>query len=66
MKLHDFGNGRFVRNLLESAVMGMSQRLAGQDFNKLSDEMLVTLIADDFTMPKLTAKTDDNRRKIGF
>ena len=66
VKLHDFGNGRFVRNLLESAVMGMSQRLAGQDLNKLSDEMLVTLTADDFTMPKLTAQKDDSRRKIGF
>ncbi len=66
VKLHDFGNGRFVRNLLESAIMGMSQRLAGQDLNNLSDEMLVTLTADDFTMPKLTTQKDDNRRKIGF
>lgn len=66
VKLHDFGNGRFVRNLLENATMGMAQRLAKKNLNKLTDKQLTTLEADDFVMPVMTAKKEKNDHRIGF
>ncbi|MBR4758863.1 MAG: AAA family ATPase [Lachnospiraceae bacterium] len=45
----DFGNGRFVRNLLEQAQMQQSRRLsAGQADNAISKKALMTLKAEDF------------------
>ena len=66
VKIHDFGNGRFVRNLLENAMMSMSQRLAEKDLSRISDRQLVTLRAEDFRMPMLTAKKEVRTRTIGF
>lgn len=65
VKLHDFGNGRFVRNLLEQAIMNMAQRLSIVPQSTISDKQLTTLLAEDFTMPQLCVKNEDNK-KIGF
>ena len=65
VKLHDFGNGRFVRNLLEQAVMNLANRLSDMSSSVISDKELTTLVADDFEMPKLCANKKTVNR-IGF
>lgn len=48
----DSGNARFVRNLLEDALVRQSTRLISQgNSSELSDEALGTLCADDFKEP---------------
>jgi hypothetical protein len=46
-----FGNGREVRNFIESIFPAMAARFSDnadfQDFGKLSDEELMTITADD-------------------
>lgn len=66
-KTSDFGNGRFIRNLTEKAVMQMSQRLAYKNYDTLTNSELVTLQPEDFRIPQYM---DDNKPKekvrIGF
>jgi len=66
VKIHDFGNGRFVRNLLESAIMNMSQRLAEKDLCHISDTLLTTLEAEDITMPQMISAAENKQCRIGF
>ncbi len=62
----DFGNGRFVRNLLEHAEMAQSHRLASvYNGKKLSKKILQTLTAEDFD-PTLAVNDESPRRKMGF
>ena len=65
VKNEDFGNGRFVRNLLEQAMMNMAQRLSDTDFRKASDEKITTIEAEDIIIPELNSKADKTNR-IGF
>lgn len=64
VKKEDFGNGRFVRNLVEQAIMSLAERLSFKASNMISDYELTTLIADDFIMPDLGELKNTNR--IGF
>ncbi len=64
VKKSDFGNGRFVRNLLEQATMHLAERLSAKSYSAISDHELTTLIADDFVMPELSSVKNINR--IGF
>lgn len=59
----DFGNGRFVRRLLEEAEMNLAQRLSMQDENQLSMEELTTLEEVDIEEPE---KVKNVVRQIGF
>mgnify|MGYP001373302732 FL=1 len=43
VKSEDFGNGRFVRNLMEQAVMSLAERLSLKPANLISDYELTTL-----------------------
>ena len=43
-----FGNGRFVRNLIEKAKMKQAARLLKTDLNFVSDSEITTLIEEDF------------------
>ena len=65
LQIHDFGNGRFVRNLLEQAQMHMAQRLGTSDMEILTDSQITTLTAEDFEMPQLCAQTH-MQQVIGF
>ena len=65
VRIPDFGNGRFVRNLLEQAQMRMSRRLTAGNVNTLTVEQLTTLRAEDFEMPVMCAE-EPERRAIGF
>lgn len=66
VKLNDFGNGRFVRNLLESATMGMAQRLTNKNISKLTSRQLTTIEAEDLDMPVMCSKPETQKRRIGF
>lgn len=61
----DFGNGRYVRNLLELARMRQASRLVTMDIDLVTDEAVTTLLPEDFEEPALTHET---RKvwKIGF
>ena len=47
----DYGNGRFVRNMLEKARMKQATRLVGMDPDAVTPDDIRTLTATDFEMP---------------
>ena len=59
----DFGNGRYVRNLLEQAKMNQASRLLGLDFESITTEAIQTITAADIAVPE--TKTE-KIRTIGF
>ena len=59
----DFGNGRYVRNVIEKARMAQSSRLVHMDFDSISQEDVKTIRADDIEAPAKVKKTVN---KIGF
>lgn len=61
LKTVDFGNGRFVRNILEKALMKQSSRLLKMDPDKITKETASYLIADDFDLPVM-----DKHKQFGF
>ena len=66
VKKENFGNGRFVRNLLEQAEMKQAQRLFKKSKNKkISKEELIYLSIEDFS-GGLSEVYKRNRSKIGF
>ena len=60
----DFGNGRFVRNVIELSKMNQAMRIMSIDPAKLTDRMLVSLEADDIEVPEAGAMP--KKRAIGF
>lgn len=61
----EFGNGRFVRNVLEDARMAQASRLVEMDFNEVKKKDVHTIIADDIEMPVAIEKNQE-RVNIGF
>ena len=59
----DFGNGRFVRNLLEKARMAQADRLLENSFEEITRKDVSMIRAEDIEVP---TKTVHSRRKIGF
>lgn len=59
----DFGNGRFVRNVIERAKMAQSTRLLAKDYEALTQKDITTLCAEDIEIPKVSAPV---KPKIGF
>jgi hypothetical protein len=60
----DYGNGRFVRNLLDKAVFRQASRIAAMDADSVNEAMLFELIAEDFAYEIKECGTET--RKIGF
>ncbi len=60
----DFGNGRFVRNLMERARLKQANRLVKMDLSTVTAKDITTLCGDDIEMP-LLAHTP-RRSPIGF
>lgn len=60
----DFGNGRFVRNVIERAKMAQATRLLSMDVDSIRKKDVVTLCAADITMPALSHRPPV--RSIGF
>lgn len=63
-KQPDFGNGRYVRNLLEQSGMNLASRLLKSDFDEFSAETLTTLRAEDIELP--AGQKNTSTCKIGF
>ncbi len=63
----DFGNGRYVRNVLEHAMLNQAGRLTRlqQEKGELTKRQVKTLEADDFT-DEFGMKTEDWKPKFGF
>lgn len=60
---NDFGNGRYVRNILEQARMSQATRLMEADFDSITTEDVVTIKAEDIAEPPAKPK---EKRRIGF
>ena len=60
----DFGNGRFVRNVIEKARMAQATRLLTMEFDSIKSEDISTITAEDIEMPDMAAKSEKIR--IGF
>lgn len=59
----DFGNGRYVRNVLEKAKLAQATRLVHTDYDKITDEDILTIRAEDIEVPSIGGNT---RKSIGF
>lgn len=63
----EFGNGRFVRNLLEQAMMRQSQRLFEEcKGKKISKKQLSLLMVDDFDTNVCEQYKKEEKKRIGF
>ena len=62
-KQSDFGNGRYVRNILEQAKMNQASRLLEMDFDEITLDEISMIKAVDIMAPELQAP---QKRKIGF
>ena len=62
LKEDDFGNGRFVRNVIEKAKMAQASRLVAMDYSNITSEDVKTIVASDIEMPVTKIKTV----KFGF
>ena len=63
-KRSDFGNGRYVRNIIERAKMVQANRLVNMDYDKITDSDIFTLCAEDIELPADVAQ--EKVIKIGF
>ena len=63
-QIPSFGNGRYVRNVLELSKMNQAERVLEMDPDKISDKELRTLEAEDIQFPKLEFRAE--RNVIGF
>lgn len=63
-KQSDFGNGRYVRNILELSKMNQAARILEMDPEKVSESMLTSISEEDIEIPQ--AKQTVQVRKIGF
>ncbi len=59
----DFGNGRYVRNVIEQAKIRQATRLLEKDFDLVTSEDIITLCAEDIEIP---AASKTSKRQIGF
>ena len=60
----DFGNGRYVRNVIEKAKMAQAARLLTMDPDSVGREDIATITADDIEMPHEGEK--QKKKLIGF
>ena len=59
----DFGNGRYVRNIIEKSRMAQTERLLSKDPDKVTRREIATLCEEDIELPE-TRQAE--RRTIGF
>ena len=59
----DFGNGRYVRNVIERARMAQASRLLAMGYENVTSADVATLCASDIEMPEVQVKAE---KRIGF
>ena len=57
MEQSDFGNGRYVRNVIEKARMAQSSRLLSMDIEQITRDDVATLCGDDIEVPEIEEKS---------
>ena len=62
----DFGNGRYVRNLIEKAKMSQANRLVSMDISNISDDDLRTICAEDVDFAMSSEPRKMAKKHIGF
>ena len=63
----DFGNGRYVRNVLEAAVIRQAERLmAAREKRPVTRQMAASLRAEDFEPVKVGRKQEKRKNAMGF
>lgn len=60
----DFGNGRYVRNVIEKARMAQATRLLSMEYDRIKSRDIATITAEDIEIPERTPKTE--KKRIGF
>ncbi len=60
----DFGNGRFVRSLIEKTEMNMAGRLLALDPERITADELTIITSDDVDLPE--ERQEKTERRIGF
>ncbi len=63
-KESDYGNGRFVRKMLEEAEMNLAERIAGVAGSEITEELITTI--DECDIPEYSANERKKSKKIGF
>ena len=63
-KSEDYGNGRYVRKMLEEAEMNLAERCFKYDVSDITDEILTTIEAEDIPETKLNDAS--SKIRIGF
>ena len=67
VKKEEFGNGRYVRNLLEQAMMAQSRRITKEYAGKkITRKALATLKSEDFDVNASKQIEKETKRTIGF
>ena len=61
----DFGNGRYVRNLIELSTLKQASRLSKADLDHITDDEMKTITAADISAP-LLSHDDGKTARIGF
>ena len=59
----DFGNGRYVRNVIEKARMAQSTRLLSKNIDDITKDDILTFSAEDIELPKVKV---EKPFKMGF
>ena len=62
----DFGNGRFVRNVIEQSKMNLASRVITMDADKITKKILTTIEAEDVVIPQIKKSANQTVRRIGF
>lgn len=60
-----FGNGRFVRKMLEEAEMNLAERVSQLDESALTTEVITTITEGDIPAPPVVKNTSA-RKRVGF
>ncbi len=60
----DYGNGRFVRKVLEEAEMNLAERVMELEEAQITEQTITTLEESDITMP--TAREAVREKQLGF
>ena len=63
-KQKDFGNGRYVRNIIELSQMNQAERILAMDPDEVTQNNLVLIEAEDIEVPMISRKVWP--RSIGF
>lgn len=63
-KSSDYGNGRFVRKMLEEAEMNLAQRVFAQKDTEITTELISVI--EECDIPEISTNKNSNKKPMGF